>query len=149
MFKIRWVWLAVLAIASIAFDALLAVIYAASIVWIFTSAWLGVKALRKKPYCRTTFVVALLVPLSVYGINALVQEQVDKDIRSISESRNWTGAKGLRELLARHSNVTWITKTRLLSYGQENDMPVIKALGFPGYILRYNLENGSMTKYPW
>ena len=137
------------ALTSVIFDALLMVIYAASIGWIFFAAWRCVQRLRGRPIDLFTLVISLSVPLLVYLADFAVQAQVDRDMRELSQSQSWVNAKELKDILVADSSVTWLTRTRLMRFGHEGSTPVVMARGFPGYILKYNLEKGTMSKYPW
>lgn len=142
-------WLVLAALASVIFDALLMVIYAASIGWILFAFWRCVQRLRGRMIDPFTLIVSISVPLLVNLVDFAVQEQVDRDMRALSQSRSWVNAKVLTDLLAADSSVTWITRTRVGMIGFEGTAPVAMARGFPGYIVKYNLDNGTKLKYPW
>jgi hypothetical protein len=142
-------WLAAAALASVVFDALLMVIYAASIGWVLFGFWRCAQRLRGQKIDVFTLIVSMSVPLLVNLVDFAVQAQVDRDMRALSQSRSWVNAKVLPNLLVDDSSVTWVTRTRVLTIGFEGGVPVVKGRGFPGYILRYNLESGEKSKYPW
>ncbi len=145
----RQSWLAAGALASVIFDALLMVIYAASIGWIFFAVWRCVQRLRGRPVDLFALIVSLSVPLLVNLVDFVVQQQVDRDMRALSQSKRWVDAKSLSDLLATDGTVTWITRTRVTTIGFEGSTPVARGRGFPGYILKYDLENGAKLQYPW
>lgn len=142
-------WLVAVALASVIFDALLMVIYAASIGWILFAVWRCAQRLSGRTVDPFTLIISVSVPLLVNLVDFAVQEQVDRDMRALSQSRSWVNAKVLTDLLATDSSITWITRTRVGMIGFEGTTPVAMGRGFPGYVLKYNLENGAKSKYPW
>lgn len=147
--KQRDAWLIFAATLTVVFDLFVIVAYAVTVVWFIYAVWICVRKLRGSPVDKLSLLICCLIPVVIYSTDLIIQNQVNRDLQILSQNRNWINAKNLNELLDANKSITWITRTRLLVFGYENNMPVIKARAFPAYVLKYNLQTGMLSKYDW